>query len=258
MTTESTTLVPVAQNPAPIAAPVPAPAVDNAPPAQPATGEPAPLSLDPAPAPAPGPVTYDPTGDPALDLALDFVGNLGFGPDHPAMAAASEGNFELLRAEMKRLGDKAKGWEKFVAAGEAAYANQKSQKESAAEKTRAAVMSVMGDEATWASVQSWAAENADPAEKTAVNAAFAAGGVQAKAMALYLKQCYDNAGGSRSKPQGASMVQQQTSTSPGTAALSPRAYVAAVAELRARNMGRDIDDSAEYAALRARRAAWRG
>lgn len=262
MTTENATLVPAAPA-TPAAAPsTPAPEL-NVTPGQPAApvAEPAPLSIDAPPEETleVAGVTYEPTGDPVLDLALDFVGRMGFKPEHPAMQAASEGKFDLLKAEMKKLGDKANGWEKFVAAGEAAYKNGLSAKETAAAKTREAVMSVMGDEPTWTAVQAWAAANADPAEKVAVNAGLAAGGVQAKAMALYLKQCFDNAGGkSAGVERGASPVRSQTNAAPGSSALSPRAYVQEVQALRAKLVGRDVESSAEYQALQSRRMAWRG
>lgn len=256
---EAATLVPAAAATPVEGQPTPAPA--PAPVAPPPAAPEAPLSID-APAHeqlSAEPVTYDPSGDPVLDLALDFVGRMGFRPEHPAMEAAAEGNFDLLKAEMKKLGSKAAGWEKYVAAGERAYQATQESKANAVQETRTAVMSVMGDEQTWSAVQAWAAANADPKEKVAVNAGLAAGGVQAKAMALYLKQCFDNAGGPKAPaPQGANPVANQVTGAPGSTALSPRQYVNAVQELRGKYPGRSVEELAEYRSLQQRRSMWRG
>lgn len=230
------------------------------PPAQDPPANPAPLNIGedeptkPAtPAGDPVPVSYEPTGDAGLDLALDFIGQRGFGPDHPAVAAAIDGNFDLLTAEMKALGDKAKGFEKYIAAAKSAHARQKADGEAKATATRKAVMDVMGDEATWTAVQAWAKENADPAEIKHVNAALNAGGFVAKAVAHALKQGFERSGGTTPPPQatGKSPVNGAASnTAQGAGVMGPKEYASKVAELH--RTGKAVDGHPEYEALKAR------
>jgi len=249
---------------APVAAPVAAPA----PSAPLALGDPAPAPVAApvavpvaSPAPAPGakaePVTYEPTGDVGLDMALGFLGKLGIDVDHPGMKAAESGDFAILKATLAALGDDARGWEQFLALGEVAYGKRAEAAKVKAEADRQAVISAVGDEATWAAVQTWAAANAEPAERDAVNAALGAGGIAAKAMAQYLHGLYQNAAGTVVKP--APVVGDASRTPPGPGAngpLSPKDYAAEVAALNVKLRGR-IDGSPEYAALQARRKAYR-
>ena len=94
MTTESGT--PAAPAPAappatpapgtPPAAPAPAPAAPAAP---------SPVDIPTAPA-APPAVSFEPTGDTGLDMALAFAAKNGFGPEHPAIKQAQSGDFTAL------------------------------------------------------------------------------------------------------------------------------------------------------------------
>src|SRR6185369_10168321 len=220
MTTEATAAPAAAPAPAasPADAPAPAPAPAAAAPAAPAPA-PAPVatSIDDAPAApaaapiasetqpepaaapaAPGkvePVSYEPTGDAGLDLALNFIGQRGIGLDHPAMKAAEQGDFALLKATLAQLGDKAVGWEHVIAAGEAAYAKTVESRKAEATAAQDAILSAFGTDRDaaakeWGKVSEWAKANAEPAEKAAVNAALKAGGIAAKAMAAYLHTLY--------------------------------------------------------------------
>lgn len=252
--------------PTPVAAPAPA-----APAAPVAEAPAAPLAIgDPAPAPAPAAeapaapaaeapvVTYEPTGDPALDVALGFLGRMGIAPDHPGVKAAEAGDFAILKAELAALGDKAKGWEQFIALGEAAYAKVRDAHAARAAADREAVLSAVGGEENWKAVQDWATKNAEPAERDAVNAALAAGGIAAKAMATYLNGLYQKASGTTVTPaQVVPGTAASTAGVPTNGALSPKEYAAAVHQLYVDKRG-SIDDTPEYAALQARRAAYRG
>lgn len=81
-------------------------AVIPAAPAAPATPAPAapaaPAPAAPAPAPKGGveAVTYEPTENPVIDMALSIIGGAGIPHDHPAMVAAEQGDFALLEAEL--------------------------------------------------------------------------------------------------------------------------------------------------------------
>ncbi|MFN9504294.1 MAG: hypothetical protein ACK57J_07040 [Rubrivivax sp.] len=250
--------------PAAPAAPAPAPAASPAPAPVPAAPAPAPAAPAPAPAaPASAPaaqVVFEPTGDAKLDLALSFVAKLGIDGEHPGIKAAEAGDFSILKATLAGLGQQAAGWEQYMALGEEAVGARKAAAEAKAKADKAAIVSAVGSEEAWNTVQAWATANAEPAEREAVNAALAAGGIAAKAMALYLKQLHDGAAGTTVVPQSAVNPAATTGGASGPGSngpLSPREYAAAVAELNMQLRGR-IDGSPQYAALQARRAAWRG
>jgi len=188
---------------------------------------------------APAAVLYEPTGDPGLDLALEFVGKFGINPDDPAMTAAADGNFALLEAKMAAMGDKASTTEKAKAAAEA---------------NAAGIHSVVGGEARWKEVQKWAGINAEPAEQELVNKTLQGGGIAAKAMAYYLDTLYQKAAGTVIKGKPA-FDDNSGNGGPASNALSPRAYTKEVADL-SRKLGGKLDGSPEYKQLQARRQAW--
>jgi hypothetical protein len=264
--------------PAPVEAPAPAPAAAPAPVATDISAEPAaapaPIAAPVAEAPAAEPapkgepvaVAYEPTGDAGLDLALGFLGKLGFAPDSPAMKQAESGDFSLLRAELALLGDKAKGYEQVLAAGEQGYKAIRDQQATAAQKTQDNILAAFGFKAEdpasrqaaaakWEQVREWAKTNAEPHERAAVNAALAAGGIAAKAMAAYLGQLHDGHPSTVIEPGTVTAVGGKGASANG--ALSPKEYVAEVAKLRAVK-GYGMDGSPEYKQLQARRAMWRG
>lgn len=240
---------------------------DTAPAATPPV-EPTPLVLDePAATPAEPvvpatpaeaePVTYEGTGDPALDVALDFIGGRGIAPDDPVMKAAEGGDFKPLREKLAAMGDKAKGFEKFVALGEKAYAAVDASRKAAAAGIRKAVESAAGGADSWQAVQAWASANASPEQKVQINAALSAGGLAATGVvreltAMYQRSAdYTKTAPSARKPNAASSAQSD----PGT--LSTADYTKAVRELRTRVRGA-IDKHPEYIALQARARAHRG
>lgn len=196
---------------------------------------------------------FDPTGNVALDMALEFVGGLGLGPEHPAIKAAEEGNFALLEAALGAMGDKAKGWERYTALAKGAWEQVKQAAEAKAAEQKKVVTDAVGGEETWAKIKDWAAANAEPAEREAVNTALAAGGIAAKAMATYLKGLYEAAPGTTVVPKSAT-PSQSTSTHAADEPMTRAAYNKAVSKLYAEKGGR-IDGTPEYAALKAQRAA---
>ena len=202
-------------------------------------------------------VRYEPTGDSNLDLALAFVGKHGLGPEHPAIVAATKGDFGPLRAMMAEKN--VPGWEAHIALAEKGYADHV---RAEAEKTVAIqqiCVNAAGGEQEWSDVLAWASANAEPHEKEAVNAALAQGGVVAEAMAAFLVNGYRNAPGTSYSPRE-SAVKPDAARGAATAsggALSPSEYGRAVAELRAR-LGTKFDQSQEYRQLQQRRAMYRG
>lgn len=252
MTTEAT--------PTSTPAPTPAP---TAPAAAPSTPAPVATSLAPTPAPAPAPaptpeapafgkaVTYEKTGDANLDLALAFAGKHGLGPEHPAMVAASKGDFGPLKAA---FAEKAvAGWEAHVALAEKGFEERT---RTDAERTLAVqhiCVTAAGGEKEWGDVLAWASENAEPDEKKQVNAALAAGGVVAEAVAAFLVSGYRSASGTSYSPRE-SAVKQDTGRAPTASVgpLSAQDYAAAVADLR-RTKGVNFDQTPEYRQLQQRR-----
>lgn len=203
-------------------------------------------------------VTYDPTGDVGLDYALGFVGRLGFGPQHPAMAAAMTGNMSLLRAELAQLGDKALGANEVVGLAEEAYKRLAAQQAESDKALSTYAVTAAGGQESWAQVQAWASGAADPSEKAAINAQLAAGGVQAKMAVDYLVKCYAKSSGATKEPgKVASSNASPGGVSTGNSPLTASRYSAAVQALTRASGGRDPAGSPAYAALQSRRLAGR-
>lgn len=247
----------------PQTAPQPTPPATPAEPATPVT--PPEAVTPPAPAPeeigappvADTGITYQPTGDAGLDIALGFIGKLGLGPDHDAVVAAKDGNFDRLEATLAAMGDDAKGYEPYVTLAKEAFERNKTSTEANQTAITQAVTEVAGDAQTWAAVKDWAGKNATPEEKAAINAMLQAGPVQARAAAQMLTNLYRNAGGTVVTPQSATNTNAGNPASTSNGALSPAEYTSAVRELRGR-LGSRMEGSPEYFALIARRKAWRG
>lgn len=258
---------PVAPTPAP-AAPAPAPGQPPAPAAPataPAQGQP------PAPAPAPvkldtpvEPVTpnpdttnefnYDPTGDAGLDYALNFVGKLGYGDTHPAIIAAQQGDFSLIRAELATKG--VAGGDAVLALAEQAYTRFAAEDAKKAEELAGFAAQAAGSADNWAVVRAWAAQEATPQEKAQVNAALSQGGLVAQGVISQLVALYQQ---KHTLPKDAAPVAKPGET--GTAApsnepMTAKAYALAVEALR-QKLGNRTEDSPEYAALQSQRLAAR-
>ncbi len=203
---------------------------------------------------------YHETGDPALDVALDFIGRLGIGPEDPAIVAATEGKFELLEAKLAVLGDKATGWERHVALAKDAYQRSTEAATARTNEIATAVNNVASAaNVSWADVQKWASANADPAEKQAINAMLTADKIQARMAAQALVSAYTQAAGTTVEPRPAVNNTAAGGNPTDTSALSPRQFAEAVNAL-ARTSGSDAvnSNSPEYQALVARRLAYRG
>lgn len=245
---------PAAPAPAPAATPAAAPvaAPEGFAPAVPAPAAP---ETPPAPAPAaePAAVTYEATGNPGLDLALDFVGARGFGPDHPAIVAAGNGDWAQLEKALAELGDKAKGWEKVLAVGRADYTKVAEARKAESDKVLGQIDKIA--EGNWDKVQEYARTIADDGEKANINEAIKLGGIAAVAVAQYLTGLWKQSD-SYVKAGAAAVAPTAAAASPSSDALSPAAYSEAVRALA--RQGKVVQGNPEYAALQARRAAWRG
>lgn len=201
-------------------------------------------------------VEYEPTGDPGLDMALQFIGKAGLGLSHPAMVAAVAGDFSILKATLASKGTA--GWEQYVALGEAAYARTTKDTEAKAAVGREAIYKEAGGKDAWADVQRWAGENATPEEKAEINELLNKGGLAARGAVRYLMGAYATANNVEVNPRDplANSGRQGGAPSSETGPLSSKAYSDAVNQLNIKLRGR-LDGSPEYAKLQARRAAHR-
>lgn len=239
----------------PTAAPTAAPA---AAPAAPAAG----VTLDgPAGEPAKVPnadttqeFSYDPTGDAGLDYALNFVGKLGYGDSHPAIIAATKGDFSLIKAELATKG--VAGVDAVMALAEQAYTRFAADDAKKSEELTGFAAQAAGSAENWAVVRAWAAQEATPQEKAQVNAALAQGGLVAQGVISQLVALYQQ---KHTLPKDAAAVAKPGAV--GTAATSnepmtAKAYAQAVEALR-QKLGNRTEDSPEYAALQSQRLAAR-
>ncbi len=229
---EVQTTAPVAAAPAAPAAPTPAPAI-------------------PAPA-ADG--KLEETGDPGLDLAIGFINDAGIKANDPAVEAARNGDFSMLEAKLAAMGDKAKGYDKFLALAKSAYERHTEQVEKTNAEVESMVHAACGGAEGWAAVSAWAGKEATPAEKAQINAAFAAGGVQARAAANYLAEAYKRAGRPGYREPASAIKPNAGAGGNDQAPLTAKQYAAEVQKLIATSKGRAVDNTPEYRALQARRS----
>lgn len=224
----------------------------------------APLEVSTNPAPeaptdkpeAPVAVAYNPTGDVGLDMTLKFVGDLGYAPEHPAMAAAINGDFTLLEAELASKG--VKGYEAYIKLGQKAYADVSTKTKERQAKDRAAVEGIAGGAENWSAMTAWAATHADDSEKASLKAMLGKGGLEAQMAASWLANNYNRANNVSTSGAGAPVSGVRTEAAPGGGALSPKEYGAAVIAARAAHRGGDFETSAAYRQLADRRMAYRG
>lgn len=248
-----------AQAPAasPAASPAAAPAAPASPAAAPAQDPPvtfeAPTPAAPTP-PQDNVVVYEKTGDPGLDVALRYVGQRGFGPEHPAVQAATKGDFTQLETALKALGAKADGYAEYVGLAKDAYGRRQAAAQQKAEAASKVIYDAVGGKEKWAAIHAWVAENADQSEKDSINAAFKAGGIAAKTVAAQLASMFAIHG--KTAPKAAVKAEASAAPPAGAAPLTLADYSKAVKTLHAQ-LGSRMEGSKEYADLKARRAAAR-
>lgn len=201
------------------------------------------------------PFVYDPTGDAGLDYALGYVGKLGYGADHPAIVAAMGGEFTLLEAELAQRGDKALGYKEVIGLAKAAHERVASERRAKDAAIGQYAVAAAGSQERWAQVQAWASASATPTEKAEVNAALAAGGVQAKATLDYLVRMFEKSSGGTRDPAKAVSAAAGNSAGASSGPLTAEQYRAEVTALAVASAGRDPTGTPQYAALQARRVA---
>ena len=223
----------------------------------------APLSLDEPEAPkTPEPdatveVVYEPTGEVGLDLALQFVGQRGFGPDHPGIVAAQKGDFKPLEDALKAMGDRAKGYQSYLKVAQESYGRNVQARQAAETKLQEAVVAAAGGVKEWNAIQAWAKENAEPHEKQEINAALKAGPNVAADMVRRLAEGYRQSGVATTKPP--SGLKEAASAQPVTSgALSPEEYRQELRKLTSKVGANRVGNTPEFQALTQRRLAYKG
>ena len=195
---------------------------------------------------------YDHTGNASLDYALDFVGQLGYGPAHPAIIAAQDGNFHLIAAELAREG--VRGADAVIALAKEAYEQERGKVETQKQEIAKFAYEQAGGQQNWQQVQAWASANATPAEKEQINSLLAAGGFAAQSAISFLVTQFsktntlNKAPATVAKPNAGAARGQDTG-----GALSAAEYGRLVQELIYSNGGRDVSNTREYLDLQARR-----
>ena len=205
-----------------------------------------------------GKVAYSPTGNSGLDLALKYVGEQGFAPDHPAMKEAIEGNFTLLAAELAGKG--AKGYEAYIKLAENAFGTMRAETLARQKADKEAVEKVAGGPEQWKAASEWAAANADDGEKVAIKAMLAKGGAEAKMAASFIVSNYQRAQSGK-ETEGAGLKPSEVNGAPAasTNTLTASEYAAEVHKARNAHKGREsFEESSVYKGLQDRRRRHRG
>lgn len=205
---------------------------------------------------APAPL-FEQTGDPGLDLALEFISGIGVGPDNPLVQHAQKtGDFAPLEAYLAAQGDKAKGFERYIGLAKGAYA-----KHAEAQKAYDEAISKSFDagipEEHREAVAKWLPTTATPEELESIEELKKHSPLAARAISTYLYQEYSKATNPEARPAPA--LKDDAGARPAAVgALSPQEYAREVAALAARVGSHRVEQSPEYAQLQARRRAFRG
>lgn len=202
-------------------------------------------------------VSFEPTGDPGLDMTLGFLGRLGFDLDKPSMQAAGKGDFSLLKAELAIMGDKATGWEQVLAVGEAAYKRKDDEFKAKAEADSKAMAEAAGGVEQWNKVKEWAGKNAEQAEREQINTALSQGGMIGQAMAAFLADQFSKATGITERGRSGLREDATSGLGANNAALSPEQYAQEINKLKSQ-YGSQFVNTTEYQEAQSRRRAWRG
>lgn len=248
------------EQPGPEATPQPVGAIAPAQPVTPAVapsgspaGDPDSLSLETPKAQVEPEVTLESTGDPALDIALQYFLKQGIKLEDPAIVKAAAGDFSLLEAMLTVKG--LKDSSAYLGLAKKAYADNQAAATAKVEAAKKDILSVVGGDTQWDAIRTWASANATDVEKVEVSAALRQGGTVAKAMAQYLKSAYEQAPGNVKQPSPV-VTDNARGAAASAAPMSASDYFAAVQALRIK-LGGNMDLSPQYKALQAQRAAAR-
>jgi hypothetical protein len=196
---------------------------------------------------------YDPTGDASLDIALSYIGKLGYSNAHPAIIAAQKGDFSLIKAELAVNG--VKGGAEMLAVAEEGYKRIASAQAAKDTATRTYGEQACQGKDNFNAVLVWGKANLDDAAKNWFNASVAQGGIAAQAAIDKLAQSYLSANKFNKTPANPAPGAGSTTTFSDSGPIDSATYKDELAKLRAAAGGRDVESSDQFKALQARRLA---
>lgn len=228
--------------------------------AAPEAAAPASTKLDTAPAPAAAPkeqpgdaevldkAGYAPVeGDPGLTYAMKFLATNGFSADNPAVEAAFEGNFALLKAELAQKG--IQGWEQALGLAEQSYDRHTKENDAKAAQVGKLVTEVadsMGVD--WEQAVAHVGKSASAEEKGALNTLLA-DPKTAHIAARFISGSFIESGETEIEPRArATGDDVQSVAAPAGGELSRAEYKAELGKLRTK-LGDDYINSPQAAAL---------
>lgn len=202
----------------------------------------------------PAPIVWPETGDPGLDMALEFFGKHGIDSSNPAFrAVVDKGDFSLLEAMFASKGVEAKGWEKYLALAQRAYQDDVEADKAKSVTIATAVHAVVGGAEQWATIQAWAKTEASPEEKASLNAMLTADPVQARAAAMLIAAQFEKRGGTVVNPASATRYGASSNGVPSPATPLTRREATVETQALARRIGsHNLNNSPEYRAIWAR------
>lgn len=210
----------------------------------------------PAPKGEPEVITYEETGDPKLDLALDFFGRNGLGPDHAAIKAAIDGDFSFLEAYLDEKN--VQGWKSYVGLAKEAHGNVVKAATEREASIQGAVSQTLEQHGytpeQWNEAINWVrTEAAD--EVPEINKLLASGPLGAKAITAYILHNHREASGTEYTPQAKAVKEEAGANAGGKRELlTPitKSEFSREAEKLSRSFGPDYLTSPEYKVLRQR------
>lgn len=186
-------------------------------------------------------------GDPGLTYAMKFLASNGFNADNPAVDAAFNGDFSLLKAELAQKG--IQGWEQALGLAEQSYERHTKENDAKAEKVGKLVTDVaesMGVD--WEQAVAHVGKSASAEEKTALNSLLS-DPATAHIAARFISGSFIESGDTEIEPR-ARAVGAETSAHAGPAGgvLSRAEYKQELSKLRT-TLGDDYINSPQAAAL---------
>lgn len=209
-------------------------------------------------APAPAPVKDDAAildgagfapaeDDPGLNYAMKYLATNGFNAESPSVAAAFNGDFSLLKAELAQKG--APGWEQAVKLAEQSYERHSKDLDAKAEQVGNIVTGLAEEMGVdWEAAVQHIAGVAKPEEKTALNQLLT-DPATAHIAAHYITSAYANGADTEIEPAARAVGAAAGAVGgPAGGALSRAEYNAELGKLRTQ-LGDDYINSPQASAL---------
>jgi hypothetical protein len=201
-------------------------------------------------------ISYEETGDPKLDLALDFFGRHGLDADHQAIKAAITGDFSFLEAYLDEKD--VKGWKSYVALAKEAHASAVKTVQEADAKVSEAVSKTLEQfgysNEQWGEAIQWV-RTESPEDVPEINKLLSSGPLGARAITAFILSNHREASGVEYAPQAKAVKDEAGANAGGQRqVVTPisKSDFGREAEKLARSLGPDYMSSKEYRVLRER------